>query len=309
MINKNLTFKSIFCVFFCLNIFFSFSQSKPKQFNIPQKKAFPSDSAFGFNEWELSNDALNRGLLPFEVPVYVGRLKREFINKKYNLKESPSQWPAHSFKPIGNGGQNQIMTPACNNEDFEFGDITGWTASQGTNMNSQTMAGCCPTAGASTLMCPSAAFDPATNLSLASPFGGNWAVRLGDLCSPGEVHRISKTFIVSATNALFQVAYFAVLEDAAGHPCNATPYVNISMLNCANVQLACPSVSVVAPSSSCLSTITGFTAGTYPSGGVPQTVSTYSSYAVTTVTVPGSGYTSYYGYYYYTTTTAPTSYY
>ena len=249
MINKNLTFKSFLCVFFCLNIFFSFSQSKPKQFNIPQKKAFPSDSAFGFNEWELSNDALNRGLLSFEVPVYVGRLKREFINKKYNLKESPSQWPAHSFKPIGNGGQNQIMTPACNNEDFEFGDITGWTASQGTNMNSQTMAGCCPTAGASTLMCPSSAFDPATNLSLASPFGGNWVVRLGDLCSPGEVHRISKTFTVSATNALFQVAYFAVLENASGHPCNATPYVNISMLNCANVQLACPSVSVVAPSS------------------------------------------------------------
>ncbi|MDX2173463.1 MAG: gliding motility-associated C-terminal domain-containing protein [Bacteroidota bacterium] len=295
MIFNNFTLRNSVLLLFFLGSSILVSQTKPKQFNIPQKKAFSSsDSLSGFNEWFITQEALNNGMLKFEVPIYVGRLKREFINKKYNLKDNNSEWPAFSYKPIGNGGQNQILTPACNNEDFEFGNINGWTDSKGFNSNSQTMAGCCPTPSANYAMMPSSAFDPATNISLASPFGGNWVVRLGDLCTPGEVNRLSKTFVVSATNALFQVAYFAVLEDAAGHPCNATPYVNISMLNCSNVQLSCPSVSVVAPSSSCLNGTPGFTTGTYPSGGVPQMTPSYS--AINTVTVPGG--TSYYGYYY-----------
>jgi hypothetical protein len=242
---KYLKIVLLLCLFF--NVINVYSQTKHNQFNIPQKKVF-NDSLQGFDEELAAATALKNGLLASELPTFLKYHKRDFMNKKYNIQESQGEWPAYSYKPIGNGGQPQILTPACNNEDFEMANISGWTDSKGSNSNSQTMAGCCPVAGANYSMVPSSAFDPLTNISLASPLGGAWAVRLGDLCTPGEVNRLSKTFVVSSSNALFQVAYFAVFEDAASHPCNATPYVNISMLNCSNVQLACPAVSVTAPS-------------------------------------------------------------
>ncbi|MDX2171847.1 MAG: gliding motility-associated C-terminal domain-containing protein [Bacteroidota bacterium] len=284
-----------------------YSQTKPKQFNIPQKRVF-YDSLQGFDEELASSTALKNGLLQTELPVFLRVQKREFINKKYNLKESLSEWPAYANKPIGNGGQPLILTAACSNEDFELGNISGWTGSQGSNSNSQTMGGCCPTAGANHSMVPSTAFDPLTNISLASPLGGAWAVRLGDLCTPGQVNRLSKTFTVTSANALFQIAYFAVFEDAASHPCNATPYVNISMLNCSGVQLSCPSVSVTAPSSGgssgCSSTTSGWTSGNFLSFPTFTYVSSYSystpTYSTfTTYTAGGYWYYGYYGSYYY----------
>ncbi len=273
------------------------AQIKPKQFNIPQKKYFPTDTIIEFNEREVANEAIQNGFLQREVPFYVAQKKQEFLNKKYNLNENKSEWPKYSFNPIGNGGKPQLITAACSNEDFELGNISGWTNSKGLNTNSQTMAGCCPTPNANYLMCPSSSIDPATNLSLTSPFGGNWVVRLGNICEPNVVNRLSKTFSVTSSNSLFQIAYFAVFENASGHPCDATPYANISVLNCSNVMLACSSVSLYAPNSSCSLSSNSFSTGAYPSGGVPQMIPTYS--AITTVTIPGSGYTSYYGYYYY----------
>ena len=297
MINKSFTIKGIFLLCLCLNEFFSYSQSKPKQFNIPQKKAFLMDTIPGFSQRQVAYEALQNGFSESEVPAYIDRKKKQFLNKKNNVKEFTTVWPAHSNRPIGNGGSSQILTAACSNEDFELGNITGWTGSQGSNINSLTMGGCCPTSSTNFAMCPSTAFDPATNLSLQSPLGGNWVVRLGSTCLVSyEANRLSKTFVVSAANALFQVAYFAVLENS-GHTCQDSPYLNISMLNCSGVQLACPSVSVIAPGSACASASPGFTSGPYPSGGIPQTTPSYS--AISTVTVPGGGYTSYYGYYYY----------
>ena len=304
---KYLKIVLLLCLFF--NIINVYSQTKHNQFNIPQKKAF-NDSLQGFDEDLASSTALKNGLLPIELPVYLERHKRDFVNKKYNIKESQGLWPAYANKPIGNGGQPLIMTAACSNEDFELGNISGWTDSQGSNSNSSTMGGCCPTAGANYSMVPSTAFDPLTGISLASPLGGGWAVRLGDLCTPGQANRITKTFTVTSANALFQVAYFAVFEDAASHPCNATPYVNVSMLNCSGVQLACPSVSVTAPStggsSGCGVSTTGFTSGSFLSFPTFTYISSYSystpTYSTfTTYTAGGYTYTSYYGYwsYYY----------
>ena len=291
MINRITTFKITFSVLLCLSFSNSYSQSKPKQFKIPQKQSSPVDTIIGFSERLVATEAIQNGFSPSEVPFYISHKKQEFLNKKNGVMPSQTNWSAHSNRP---GGSSQILTAACSNEDFELGNISGWSQSSGSNVNSITMAGCCPTSTANFAMCPSTAFDPATNLSLQSPLGGNWVVRLGSTCLVSfEANRISKTFTVSPTNALFQVAYFAVLENS-GHTCQDSPYLNISMLNCAGVQLACPSVSIIAPGSACTSASPGFTLGNYPSGGIPQTTPSYS--AINTVTVPGG--TSYYGYYY-----------
>ncbi len=75
-----------------------------------------------------------------------------------------------------------------------------------------------------------------------------------------QVVRMEQTFPVTATNALFQFAFVAALENA-GHGCCDQPYATINLLDCGGNVLPCPTFSIVAPTSGCGSTFTGWTNG------------------------------------------------
>ncbi|MBS1651498.1 MAG: gliding motility-associated C-terminal domain-containing protein [Bacteroidetes bacterium] len=255
---------------FALVISFIHAQQRVVNFNIPQKKYFSMDSLIGFNEDSVKKICAEEHFFGSEFTYYMRFSKRRFIKNKYKLNppQQPSQQHFTDFKTIG---ASTINTTPCNNEDFELGNISGWSISAGTNTNSATMGGCCPALSIGNFsMFTAAQTDPATGISLASPLGGNYVCKINDWCPDYEVTRLNKTFAVTSANALFQIAYFAVLEDG-GHSCSSQPYVNVSILNCSGTQLSCPYVQVVGPGSGCTSTVTGWTAGTALTYSSPTT--------------------------------------
>jgi gliding motility-associated-like protein len=119
------------------------------------------------------------------------------------------------------------------------------------------MGGCCPTVGAvNSAVINSTGFDPAvggTTLPLTSPFGGSKIARVNNVATGSKVDRIEQSFNVTSSNAIFQIAFAAVLNSAGAHSCSQQPYVNISLIDSAGNTLACPFLSFSAPSTLCSS--------------------------------------------------------
>jgi large repetitive protein len=235
-------------LFFSLSTFI-FSQNKKHDHNLDQDYIseklkntqfyFDNDSIAGFNEeaaWQLAR----MGTAPaWEQKIHVANLKRNYINDKYNLL------PQYSV----------LASPqaACTNVDFETGDASGWTITQGMNTNSITHAGCC--AAASTrFSVVGPGFDPTlggTVLATVPPNGGNFTLKLGDgATATGHAVKARQTFAVTTTNSVFVYRYAVVLEDAA-HACTDQPYFNISFVDASSNPIPCTDFNVVAASSSC----------------------------------------------------------
>ncbi len=218
---------------------------------------FPADSLSGFNEVGNSNAALSGGFFGIEYKIYMYRAKRNYINKKYHYSPPPSM---DSFK----GSTPVINAAPCVNEDFEASPLgqvgatlSGWIISQGQNTSSCTMGGCCPTAGGLDAYIRNTPYVTGQLIGTipASPLGGTKILQMNDfVINIGECVRIEQTFPVTSTNALFQLAYMAQM-DGSGHACCDQPYLKVTMLNCTNVPLACPSLSVNAPGASCASSV------------------------------------------------------
>jgi gliding motility-associated-like protein len=227
---------------------------------------FPNDSLKGFDEVSMSNDALQRGFFGIEYKVFMYRAKREFINKKYGYS-SPS-----SANFLAKGTHPVINNAPCVNEDFEASasststvvgvgsvgtTLAGWTVTEGSNSNSCTLGGCCPTAGGNDAWVRSTPWNTGSVIGTIpnSPLGGTKVLQMNDVpVNVGEEVMISQTFPVTSTNALFQIAYMAEM-DGSGHVCCDQPFMTIKMKNCSNVVLACPSVSITPPGASCASTM------------------------------------------------------
>jgi len=227
---------------------------------------FPADSLNGFNEIAASNKALQKGYFGTEYKVFMYRAKRHYINKKYHYS------PAPNMDQVAKGVTPVINAAPCVNEDFEASPsststtpgvgsvgttLAGWTVSQGQNNSSCTMGGCCPTAGGNDVWVRQTPWATGTTIGTIpnSPFGGTKVLQMNDQnVNVGEVVRIQQTFPVAATNALFRLAYMAQM-DGTGHSCCDQPFMKITMLNCTNAPLACPSLSVNAPGPSCASTM------------------------------------------------------
>jgi len=91
--------------------------------------------------------------------------------------------------------------------------------------------------------------------------------------SGAKASKLSKTFIVTSNNALFQYAYLPVIEDGA-HSCCGQSGFNIRMsvtntLSNVLTVLACPQISVAVPGSSCLFTPPPGTPSFIPTTGSP----------------------------------------
>lgn len=218
---------------------------------------FPSDSLKGFDEESEKQEALSRGFFGSEYKVFMYRAKRNFINKKYGYDSAPSMDNAKGVAPV-------INAAPCVNEDFEASPVglvgatlSGWIISEGSNSGSCAMAGCCPTAGGLDAWIRTTPYATGTTIGTIpnSPFGGTKVLQMNDqFTNMGEVVRVQQTFPVTSTNALFRLAYMAQM-DGTGHVCCDQPFLKITMLNCSNAPLACPSLSLNAPGASCASTM------------------------------------------------------
>ncbi len=261
------------------------------------------DSLAGFEEAAAKKAALSEGFYGSEFPVRMEALKRNYIIAKYGLKVGKTS----AFTAPKNYGKT--AAPQCNNEDFEASvaaaittsnQIAGWTVEGGTNTNpnnSCNLLGCCPNApnqGALITAPVTGYVDPVVGAQypIFSVFGtannngigvnpqiglpamyGNNFIRLNNATSNFSMEKLTKTFLVTPNNALFQFAFISVFYP--GHGCCDAGAFQIKLTNAStNSVLTCPAFSVSAPSSQC----TGTTPVTYYIGGT-NNVNTPSNFS------------------------------
>lgn len=215
------------------------------------------DSLSGFNEAKFITSQVSLGISGNKLKKALSIAKKEFVYEKY--------FHHHNSNMVWKTVQTTSVNPGCTNMDFEAGSFTGWTITQGTNNNSTTMAGCCPnTTGIVSAVIPGSGNDPICGglLPLTSPFGGTNIARINDANTGAVVERLAQSFNVTSSNAIFQLAYAGVLENAS-HSCADQPFINISVIDSAGNVLACPKIDIAAPSSLCTQP-TSVTAGWTP---------------------------------------------
>lgn len=241
------------------------------------------DSLKGFDETKIKSGLLAKGLSGSETQIHMHTLKRDFINKKYNIGAKPVYVSTTSSynstpsspntsipggKPLGGGAS--INVAPCVNEDFELttpGAYTSSTGVSGWTVTSRTSDGSCAptnwTAGSSEF---SIVATPILNWGSVggvmgvianSPLGGNNVAQLNDHSSDYQVTRIVQSFPVTSANTLFQFAYCGYWQDGGGgHSCCPIsadqPGINVKMYDCGGAPMPCSSLSL-APGTGCQS--------------------------------------------------------
>lgn len=243
--NRNFT-KTLIALFFV-----SFSSLKAQQseiynghnhehideFYLPLE--FDKDSLKGFNEeaaWQQAKMSTDQDWRQERI---VAVLKRNFIDFKYGFSK-PAPLPT-------------VQGP-CSNPDFENGTLSGWTATQGPNNNSLTMAGCCPNTTSQIVVVTPGADPNVAAIPRVPPGGGNFACRLGPTgtSSGGTSYRMVQSFTVTPANSVFIYKY-AVLLNKAPHSCSEQPFFNVSFKDCNGNPIPCGQYNVTAIGTSCSS--------------------------------------------------------
>ena len=246
---------------------------------------FSADSLAGFEEEAARNYAISDGFLGEEFKVKMWQLKRQYVNAKYGITPK-----IHKYK---NSSYNSVKTaavPACVNEDFEgspAGQVTtanqvnGWTVSSGMNQfpsNSCNLSGCCLSGPVETevITAPPGGYidpvisanypiysvfgtnanaGPAANPTIPNMFGNNF-IRINSNVNNYSIAKLSKTFLVTSNNALFQFAFISVFS--TGHTCCSAGAFQINLTNASALPsptlIPCPNFTVSAPSNQCAQT-------------------------------------------------------
>ncbi|RME19568.1 MAG: hypothetical protein D6799_00995, partial [Bacteroidetes bacterium] len=221
---------------------------------------FDADSLYGFNETTVLQDALSRNLTGFELKAFIAMAKRQFINNKYNISSTPKYFQEqddwNNLKTTSHIIPPNILSTTCTNSDFEMGNFTGWAQYSGTSngSNNCTMSGCCSTPGGFNVVLTTPVSDPSIpGLTIPnSPFGGTKIARINNTnWGDYSASSIEYTMSVTPNNALFQIAYIAVLQ-SGGHCGYEQPAFKIDFYvdnNCTGVFTAtnCPKINVTAP--------------------------------------------------------------
>ena len=238
---------------------------------------FTQDSLYGFDEQTAHQEALKTNCFGEEYKVFMYYAKRAFIQQKYHLQENEENVSEFTmtWKGIGDNTPVPTGTP-CVNEDFETGTLTGWTNNRGNNNNSCTMAGCCNGGAGLAWIMTTPFADPIVGTISTSPFGGTKVVKLNNNTAGAKAVRLTQIVPVTPSNALFQFAYIAVLQNP-GHSCCDQPYIKIDIStcsgcnasNCSNTPLSCPKVDISPPTSGC----PALPGGWIQSGGIAYTPS------------------------------------
>jgi hypothetical protein len=229
---------------------------------------FAADSVYGFDETAASAAALSESMYGLEYKVYMYRMKREFIKQKYHIQTATVKPNTLFQNPVPVNGRAYAVG-ACNNEDFESAAATilapnpvpGWNAQSGDNQNS-----CNPpniTGAQFYTVVVGSMLDEKTGVLVSSYFdagtnsvpAGNAFIRMNESNAGGDAVKLTKQFIVTPSNALFQYAYLPIVEDG-GHSCctQAGFNIRITVTNTVNntaTVLACPQISIAVPSAAC----------------------------------------------------------
>ncbi len=245
----------------------------------PFNYVFTADSLAGFEEEAARNSAITEGFLGEEFKVRMYKLKRAYVNSKYNL--TSKKYLKNTFNYTA---RTAAVVPACVNEDFEgstaaanitaSNQINGWTIMGGTNnFNSCNISAPNQPSESALINCTTAGFiDPtiggtypiysvfgttpnsgnSVNPSIPAMFGTN-IIRINNNVNDYSIEQLTKSFVVTSNNALFQFAFLSVFS--TGHSCcDAGAFVikltNLSATPVPTV-ITCPSYSVSAPSVSC----------------------------------------------------------
>ncbi|MBK9283384.1 MAG: gliding motility-associated C-terminal domain-containing protein [Sphingobacteriaceae bacterium] len=260
-----------------------FSQSSAaRQMHALLTYAFDIDSLNGFDAIACQQAAVSEGLYGEELKVKMAKSKRFFINNKYGLQKVYN--PGKSYLNSYVASKTQVV-PACTNEDFEGStpaqitatdQINGWTVTGDNNLNYASncnLQTCCPNAPfASALIdCPSGTgfVDPiiggvypiysvfgtganngnGNNPQVPIPMAGTKVIRINNPAAGDySVEKLSKTFAVTPSNALFQFAFASVFY--TNHGCCDGANFQIKVSANGNT-LTCPSYSIATPSNQC----------------------------------------------------------
>ncbi len=198
---------------------------------------FDADSLIGFDEESAWIQVRMNSSEEWMQKRMVAVLKRNYIDFHFGLKVNA---------PIPG-----VQAP-CTNPDFETGTLAGWTALEGSNNNSQTMAGCCGAATSQAVIVGPGADPNVGAVQMVPPGGGNFAVRLGQMGTGGMSYRLNQTFTVTAANSVFIYKYAVILQDGT-HSCSEQPFFNIKFETCNNVVIPCAQFQASAAGSSCSS--------------------------------------------------------
>ncbi|GIV27661.1 MAG: hypothetical protein KatS3mg027_1475 [Bacteroidia bacterium] len=214
---------------------------------------FDEDSLKGFDEARISKEIESETKDPLEQKFFnVFKEKRIYINHKYNLHHELEDL-GYDVSYLNNKfDNNSVLSVACNNEDFETGDFTGWIVNTGVVSDACSGAGCCGSGfGLATVMTTPFS-DPYVGAIPASPFGGTRVAKLNDVAVGARAVRIRKNINVTPNNALFQFAYIAVLNvPSNSHPCCAVPKIKIRIIDPSGNILGCPQVEISVPQGGC----------------------------------------------------------
>ncbi|MDX2172415.1 MAG: gliding motility-associated C-terminal domain-containing protein [Bacteroidota bacterium] len=197
------------------------------------------DSLEGFNEkhaWGHTDDLKTLE----EKNAFYEQLKRNWLKHKYNLFPANAiENNANNFKPIG--GSNSTMQgpqPAnCTNIDFESGNTSSWVTTGLTSV---------VTGPGNDPHCGFPMVYPGGNSSLK--ISGDWTVPGSGACfctsstSNGNfcTSQASRVITVAPGNTQLQLHYAFVVYKYPSHTNADAAYIEVSILNAAGVQLACP---------------------------------------------------------------------
>jgi gliding motility-associated-like protein len=198
------------------------------------------DSLVGFDEEAAWDQAKMNYSEEWMQKRFVAVLKRNYIDFHYGYQVAKESDPT-------------VQAP-CTNPGFETGTLAGWTALEGSNTNSQTMAGCCAAATTQAVIVgPGNDPNVGAAVPMVPPGGGNFAVRLGQTGTGGISYRLNQTFTVTAANSVFIYKYAVILQDGT-HSCAEQPFFNIKFETCNNVVIPCAQYQASAAGSGCPAT-------------------------------------------------------
>ncbi|MBA3665774.1 MAG: hypothetical protein H0W61_16450, partial [Bacteroidetes bacterium] len=237
---------------------------------------FGGDTLNGFNFIQAKQTALNDGykmVEEFKANMYQQQFA--YVQSKYNI--APVRFePAHADVPSQSklNGAASTFASACNNVDFEDGNLGGWTGVSGYNTNSNAALtipnSSFTTAVTSTdqniyscsdinLITTAYGNDPVGGFNGKDPNGGSYSIRVGgfnintsngygfgcsgshwwggplNYYSNGEY--LEKTITVSAANSLLSFDYAVILNDG-GHSNGNQPYFHVFVTNSAGAVLS-----------------------------------------------------------------------
>jgi hypothetical protein len=242
-----------------------------------------NDSLAEFDEAAAIRTSISENYQGTELRVHLSQLKRRYINEKFNIQQ-----PLNDFMP----GYKTAVVAACTNEDFEANtgtstaitgtaQVSGWTVTRGNNMNGNdncNLNGCCTSqpSEAMLIVAPTGYTDAVIgsvypiysvfgsvaastaaagyNPQITSVMYGNSFVRVNSNINDFSLERISKSFVVSSSNALYRFAFIAV--QSSGHACCDAGGFILRLTNATtNTFLSSVSYSAAGVSASCSSTV------------------------------------------------------